>query len=516
MWKTNPTPKHLLDKEYQTNCSTTLRYFPMLTTSLAKVGPKHIKEWLASLLVDSLVSHSPSPASKKSSKEKRTTETSGLKPTVPFAWFDPDSGLVRTSQACLFLDICPPFSQTWPKSGCYAHGLFWVQTIWEPDIVGEDCGYWLTPSTVTIEGGKDRIEKRTEYRASIGRQYVPGSLAEQVYWPTPRSDYEGGVTEAYNDGKGWYRENKDGVRWGVKLRDAVVSAEKWPTPKANLVHPFIHDGNRDKIANRNKSNLEEVVAKYPTPRCSEYKDVGPVGSKSHDHMTEKKYLCAKTKDPDLPTGQLNPTWTSWLMGWPLGFVKNSDGEWEISDWSDVRPLHDIFFIDWSIDPADIDSDVTSWATPAVSDTRSDIRKPEERSDRANKGGCANLREQVLNWPSPRASNPGSRPNKKGGKILAEEAKKASIPTPRATDWKDGGWNSKTKDKKDTMSCPGFAKTHSGRGLIPRVGVEIFKRIPRLKCIGNGWVPHCGAKALMVLMEVNRRLENGRQSQKTGG
>jgi len=28
-----------------------------------------------------------------------------------------------------------------------------------------------------------------------------------------------------------------------------------------------------------------------------------------------------------------------------------------------------------------------------------------------------------NWPTPRAANPGSRPNEKGGKILAEEAKK---------------------------------------------------------------------------------------------
>lgn len=35
------------------------------------------------------------------------------------------------------------------------------------------------------------------------------------------------------------------------------------------------------------------------------------------------------------------------------------------------------------------------------------------------------------WPTPRAGNPGSRPNRKGGKILAEEVKK--WPTPRTTD-----------------------------------------------------------------------------------
>jgi hypothetical protein len=33
------------------------------------------------------------------------------------------------------------------------------------------------------------------------------------------------------------------------------------------------------------------------------------------------------------------------------------------------------------------------------------------------------------WPTPRAGNPGSRPNGKGGKILAEEVKKSIFPTP---------------------------------------------------------------------------------------
>jgi hypothetical protein len=36
------------------------------------------------------------------------------------------------------------------------------------------------------------------------------------------------------------------------------------------------------------------------------------------------------------------------------------------------------------------------------------------------------------WPTPGAGNPGSRPNGKGGKILAEEVKKSLYPTPRAT------------------------------------------------------------------------------------
>ena len=223
-----------------------------------------------------------------------------------------------------------------------------------------------------------------------------------------------------------------------------------------------------------ESNVE-FKENWPTPRRSEYKDTGPVGSKSHDHMDGRNYLCAKTKEKGQPTGQLNPVWTSWLMGWPLGFIKNKEGEWEISDWSDIRLLRAMFFIDWSVDPAEIDSDQF--------------------------------------WPTPRAGNPGSRPNKKGGKILAEEAKKASIPTPRATDWKDGGWNAKTKDVKETASCPRYAKTFHGRGLVPRVGRNIFQRINRLKCIGNGQVPQCAAFCFDILM---RGIDHGKDTTSDSG
>jgi hypothetical protein len=51
--------------------------------------------------------------------------------------------------------------------------------------------------------------------------------------PTPRTtDVEGGKASGVkNDGNGWYRENKKGERWGVKLRD-VVENGMLPTPTA--------------------------------------------------------------------------------------------------------------------------------------------------------------------------------------------------------------------------------------------------------------------------------------------
>ena len=64
----------------------------------------------------------------------------------------------------------------------------------------------------------------------------------------------------------------------------------WPTPRANKVHPTITDKNREQLASRNKGNLEEVIAGH-------------------------------TK----ASGQLNPTWVEWLMGFPLGHT-------ELKDW----------------------------------------------------------------------------------------------------------------------------------------------------------------------------------------
>ena len=46
---------------------------------------------------------------------------------------------------------------------------------------------------------------------------------------------------------------------------------------------------------------------WPTIRASEYKDTGPIGSKSHDHMLGKRYLCAVVKDANWPTAAVMDT-----------------------------------------------------------------------------------------------------------------------------------------------------------------------------------------------------------------
>jgi hypothetical protein len=59
---------------------------------------------------------------------------------------------------------------------------------------------------------------------------------ESGLWPTPRvSDIEGGVVKNVELRNGSYsRKNKDGVRWGVKLKDAVHYSEQ---DKAGSLNP---------------------------------------------------------------------------------------------------------------------------------------------------------------------------------------------------------------------------------------------------------------------------------------
>ena len=71
--------------------------------------------------------------------------------------------------------------------------------------------------------------------------------------------------------------------------------------------------------------------------------------------------------------------------------------------------------------------VAHWATPQASDHIEGARTANE----SNQKCLGRDLNQMENWPTPRAGNPGSRKPGTGGKILAEEAKK-NWPTPRET------------------------------------------------------------------------------------
>ena len=321
-----------------------------LTSSLSPVQLKNTAAIARYLRQAFPVNHS---ALQERKKLKKTKETSGRKRSNVFAMFDPDTQCWKTSQVSLILDTSAKSSLRWPKQGTMQDGLCWEQTIVAHGTEERDSGYWLTPSTVQINPSADRRKKRTAYRESVGRHDIPGCLTEQVmtpkFWPTPRvSDTEGGIVKNVEMKDGSFsRVNKDGVRWGVKLKDAVDHAEKmWPTPRAqDSKHGAATEWelNTDHAGTRDSLRVQVVKRSgmWPTPRASSVMGEGmeTLRNRGRDrgNLEEKIAMWPIEEKEKASGGQLNSTWVSWLMGWPIG-------------WVDLEPMKEIEFLPFDPEP----------------------------------------------------------------------------------------------------------------------------------------------------------------------
>lgn len=104
-------------------------------------------------------------------------------------------------------------------------------------------------------------------------------------------------------------------------RTAANDAGLWPTPCARDHFPahkpeYIE---AKRAQGHGMSNLNDAVAHphmFPTPTATNTKAHHMRGADNGKEREARSYG---------ETGQLNPTWVEWLMGWPLG-------------WTDLRPL----------------------------------------------------------------------------------------------------------------------------------------------------------------------------------
>jgi len=105
----------------------------------------------------------------------------------------------------------------------------------------------------------------------------------------------------------------------TQTNQIVATPALWPTPKSSPSGP---DYARTDRARSGSDDLATAVAKrsWPTPRASEWKGTGPLGSKSHRYRLDRKYLDATVQDAEQATGTLNPVWVEWLMGFPSNWT----------------------------------------------------------------------------------------------------------------------------------------------------------------------------------------------------
>ena len=172
------------------------------------------------------------------------------------------------------------------------------------------------------------------------------NLADTVrMFPTPTaSDVEGGTVKNVEFHEGSFsRKNKAGIRWGVKLRDAIHHLENkklYPTPTCQeCEHPdaTLTDTGRRLSKDGSSShslNLSDTVKKYPTPAARDYKGArlpDTIARTGRNPETNSLPDCVENKAES--TAVLNPDWVEWLMGWPIG-------------WAGLKPLSREGFNQW--------------------------------------------------------------------------------------------------------------------------------------------------------------------------
>lgn len=191
----------------------------------------------------------------------------------------------------------------------------------------------------------------------------PTLESESSSWPTPRkSEPEGGVVENTQFENGSFsRVNQQGVRFGVKLKDAVSA---WPTPNASRSGAMKGNNPRGKHAG---NPLKTASESWPTPNTRDYK--GPVTNainredgkcRANDQLpnaVEHSFPLAQAKQKNgneslqndqtshQPKRRLNPTFVEWLMGVPVGWSlptpidQNAYKLWETESYRLLEQLH---------------------------------------------------------------------------------------------------------------------------------------------------------------------------------
>jgi hypothetical protein len=203
-------------------------------------------------------------------KPKSTPGGSGPSSSESFAEYDPESCLWKTSQGSL-LPEWATFSATWPRSGMTRNGKAYPLPRLVPPISAGDFLLLHTPTA-----------KANQLAPSmIGRH--PGG-----WWPTPTADLaEFPLAPATARLKAQNKHRPSGAKIGTSLRhDPRII---WPSPKAR-------DGRSARSPNSTRQSPDlndEAVNLHRNP----------------DGTT---------------TGQLNPTWVEWLMGFPAGWTDLED------------------------------------------------------------------------------------------------------------------------------------------------------------------------------------------------
>jgi len=223
------------------------------------------EELLTSYLADF---HAKTSLRQAEARESMENEAEcGEKWRASFTKYDLDTRSWKTHQCSLLGDL-EEFSETWPQWGLMRDGECWERQTLEQTIRGTGYGFspngidkFHTPCTTGLDGGSNS-------RKALKKRLLPTPDASQR---GPTKDYD---------------------------------------PKAK---------------SQSGRTLQSFAAKFPTPQASDNRDRGNMSNPSIQRRIAKGKQIMLSQSVHPTSGQLNPTWVEWLMGWPLG-------------WTDLKPL----------------------------------------------------------------------------------------------------------------------------------------------------------------------------------
>jgi len=124
-------------------------------------------------------------------------------------------------------------------------------------------------------------------------------------WPTP----DASVANLGEGTETWLarreREKLKGQNGNGMGMPLTIAVQMWPTP---TTQDASNDGGPSQFE-RNSLPLNAAVKTFPTPTSSNRDSAGGSNSRAK-----------QKKDGTYISGQLNPTWVEWLMGFPLGWT----------------------------------------------------------------------------------------------------------------------------------------------------------------------------------------------------
>lgn len=386
-----------------------------------------------------------------------------------------------------------PFCATWPTPGLMQSGTAFLLPTSEPPTSENESGLLPTPAASsygTNQGGgmgrtgplRPSLESmarrnlwptpRAEDSESCGaHRGKPDTLTSAVkMWPTPRG------TEGKN---GLYQ--RDGGERGKERPTLTGAVRLWPTPMAQ-------DSEQAGSPNARHFTLNRAVKMWPTPNVPNG-GRAPKGGMTKTGMTpdgKKRQVGlenrVKMESPHTPgvTGQLNPSWVELLMGYPKG---------------------------WTI----LDEAAARWFK-AMRKLRGDFKKGQVQrpvggleSFHDQKILRADLRQHARNAEAQELSLAGQEAQEDGMRGVRSEDQTPRSPCGPESD------EQRTREPSDALHplSPLSPQAHGEAGDriasdafhpwaagwedgTPRVDAGVPFRVDRLRCCGNGVVPHSSA------------------------